>query len=285
MILVTGATGSTGRELVRQLADSGVRFRAMVRDEEKGHTLGCPFVVADFDHPESLGRAFAGVDRVLLNSGGAVPVASGPQPMVRQQRAAIDAARAAGVAWVVKVSAWRPRPDSRLSVLGHWEIEQYLKASGMSWSMLRPTGYTQNFFTGDGGVATDGDLVGPYGTGRVAYLDAYDVARCAAALLTGERGRGESFPLTGPEALNHEEIAGKLTTALGRPVRFRDISPREAAEGMRQQGLPDSFVTDLLFLWSELAAGDLAEVTSTVSDLTGRPPRTFDAFLASRAAR
>ncbi|MGW1294731.1 SDR family oxidoreductase [Streptomyces sp. NPDC002533] len=273
MILVTGATGTIGRHLVRALTDADVPFRALVREESKGRDLGCAFTVGDFDDPASIPAALKGVDRLLLNSGGALPV-SGPQPMIRQQTGVIDAARAAGVSSVVKVSAWRPAPDTKLSVRAHWEIEQHLKASGLRWASLQPTGYMQNFFTGDGGFAHGGALEGPYGAGRVAYIDAYDIAACAAALLTGPPRDNGTYELTGPEALTHAEIAARLS------LPFRDLTPREAAEELRAQGLPGWFVDDLLTLYAEMAAGAMSEVTTAVRELTGRAPRTFDAFLA-----
>ncbi|GAA2081313.1 SDR family oxidoreductase [Actinomadura alba] len=277
MILVTGATGTIGRHLVRAFADAGTPFRALVRDEAKGKELGCDFVVGDFDQPASIAAALDGVDRLLLNSGGALPVA-GRQPMVQQQFAVIDAARAAEVSRVVKVSAWRPAPDAKLSVRAHWEIEQYLKESGLEWSILQPTGYMQNFFTGEGGFARSGTLAGPYGEGRVAYIDAYDIAACAAVLLTGSRGAGMTYALTGAEALMHEEIATKLG------VPFRDLPPEEAARDLRARGLPGWFVEDLLWLYADMASGGLSEVTMAVGDLTGRAPRTFDEFLAANEA-
>lgn len=274
MILVTGATGTIGRHLVRALTEAGAPFRALVRDEAKGSELGCDVVVGDFDDPASVAAALHGVDRLLLNSGGALPV-PGPQPMVRQQTTVIDAARAAGVSRVVKIGAWRPGPESKLSPRAHGEIERHLKHSGLEWSMLQPTGYMQNFFTGQGSLTHGDTLTGPYGSGRVAYVDAYDIAACAAVLLTEPRGGGESYPVTGPEALTHQEIAAKL----GLP--FHDQPPREAADGLRAQGLPDWFVDDLLWLYADMASGGMSEVTTAVRELTGRAPRTFDEFLAA----
>ncbi|WP_258563320.1 NmrA family NAD(P)-binding protein [Streptomyces phytophilus] len=276
MILVMGATGTIGRHLVRMLDAAGTPFRALVRDEDKGRGLGCDFAVGDLDRPASLAAALDGVDRLLLNSGGALPVA-GQQPMVRQQTAAIDAARAAGVARIVKVSAWRPAPEAKLSVRAHWEIEQYLKSSGVPWSLLRPTGYMQNFFTGEGGFTAERGVSGPYGQGRVAYIDAYDIAACAAVLLTGSGGAGLAYDITGPEALTHREIAAKLG------VPFHDQSPAEAGAELRARGLPGRFVDDLLWLYADMASGGVSEVTTAVRDLTGRAARTFDEFLAGQA--
>ncbi|UED82844.1 NAD(P)H-binding protein [Streptomyces profundus] len=280
MILVTGATGTIGGPLVRILAEAGAPFRALVRDEAKGRALGCPFVVGDLDDPASLPPAFEGVDRLLLNGPGALPVA-GRQPMIAQQGAAIEAALAAGVSRVVKISAWRPSPDARLSPLAHWEIERHLADSGLPWATLQPTGFYQNFDNGAGGLVRNGAVTGPYGDGRVAYIDAADIAACAAALLTGERGAvapgaGVAYPLTGPLALSHAEIAD----ALG--VAFHDQTPSVAGAELRAGGLPAWFVDDLLWLYADLAAGGMSEVTTAVRELTGHEPRSLTAYLRAR---
>lgn len=276
MILVTGATGSIGRPLVRMLAEAELPFRALVRSERQGRALGCDFVVGDLDHPASVSAALAGANQLLLNSGGAMPV-TGQQPMVRQQTAAINAAQEAGVSRVVKVSAWRPSAEAKLSVRAHWEIEEHLQGTTMGWSLLRPTGFMQNFFTGEGGFAYRDAVSGPYGAGRVAYIDTHDVAASAFALLTTPGVGNAAYDLTGPEALAHAEIAAKL----GAP--YREQTPEEAGTLLREQGLPGWFVDDLLWLYADMAAGGLSEVTATVEVLTGRPPRTFDAFLAERS--
>ena len=279
MILVTGATGSIGRHLVRRLRQEQVSFRALARDEAKGRALNCEYVVGDFDDPDSIAAALVGVDRLFLNAAGAQPV-WGAQPMVRQQEAAIDAAVRAGVAKVVKVSVWRARESGKLAEGAHWEIEQHLKASGVDWSILQPSGFMQNFVTGAGNFTEDGNIIGAYRDSRVSYIDCADIASCAAALLTAPRGTGESFVLTGPEALTHTEIATKLSAALSRTVSYVDLPPEDLAARLTAQGLPPQFAADVATLYAEVAEGALAEVTTAVSDLTGHQPRTFDQFLA-----
>jgi len=178
VILVTGATGSIGRALVSDLRRRQVPFLALVRNQEKGRELGCDFTVGDFDDPGSITRALRGVDRLFLNAGGAVP-ADGDQPMIRQQESAIDAAVAAGVSRVVKISVLGARAGGRLATGAHWRIEEYLKASGLGWSVLRPSGFMQNFLTGAAALTIDGQLIDGYGGGAVAYIDCYDIAACA----------------------------------------------------------------------------------------------------------
>lgn len=284
MILVTGATGSIGRPLVRELASAGVPFRALVRTEAKGRALDCPFAVGDFDDPAALAAALDGVDRLLLNGPGAVPVANGPQPMVAHQRTVIDLAVAAGVTRIVKVSGSGVRPGGPVANGAHWEIEEHLRAAGPEWAVLRPSGFMQNFRTGAVGFVSDGLLAGPFGEAPCAYVDTRDIAACAAALLTapegelGGPGNGRVHDLTGPEALTHREIAARLGVA------FRDVPPAETRADMLARGLPAGFVDEMLAAWAEVANGAQARVTDTVEQLTGRRPRTFDAFLADDGA-
>jgi NAD(P)H dehydrogenase (quinone) len=284
VILVTGATGSIGRQLVTELQRRRLPFAALVRSEDKGRELGCDFAVGDFDDSGSIARALNGVDRLFLNAGGAVP-ADGDQPMIRQQETAIDAAATAGVPLVVKISVLGARAGGRLATGAHWRIEQHLKASGLAWSVLRPNGFMQNFLTGAGALTADGKLIDVYAGAAVAYVDCYDIAACAAALLEGPGRPGESFDLTGPEPLTTASTAHKLSAALGQPVGHVTVTPAELTAALQSRGLPAAFADDVAALGAEVADGSLAATTSAVRDLTGRAPRTFDQFIeASRPA-
>ncbi len=280
MILVTGATGSIGRCLVGRLRQQRVPFRALVRLETQGEELGCDFAVGDFDDPATVVRALDGVDRLFLNAGGAVP-ADGEQPMVRQQESAIDAAVAAGVSRVVKISVWGARDGGPLATGAHWRIEQHLKASGLGWSVLQPSGFMQNFLTGAGSFMIDGKLIDAYGGGAVSYVDAYDIAGCAAELLTGAGRTQESFVLTGPESLTCADIAGKLSAGLGRTLGYVSLAPEEVAATLTARGVPAGFAADVAALGRDAARGAMAATTTAVRDLTRRAPRTFDQFLGA----
>ncbi|MGW0662192.1 NmrA family NAD(P)-binding protein [Streptodolium elevatio] len=289
MILVTGATGSIGSHLVRQLTKLGAPFTALVRDADKGRALGCRYAVGDFDDPDSIAAALAGADRLLLNGAGATPVPDGiPQPMVAQQKTVIDAAIRAGVRKIVKVSVWHAQPGGRLAQGAHWEIEQHLKTAcepaDVAWSLLHPSGFMQNFFTGAGTFSTDGSLIAPATDAPVSYVDCADIAACAAVLLTQSRGAGETFVLTGPEALTMAEVAKHLADTIGKPVDIVGLGPDEMAARLKGQGVPHGFADDIAFLWAEVGTGNLAATTSTVEDLTGRAPRGFGTFLAANRA-
>lgn len=114
----------------------------------------------------------------------------------------------------------------------------------------------------------------------MSYIDCHDIAASAAALLTGAGHNGETFILTGPEALTHAAIARKLSAALGRTVRSVAMAPAQLAAMLMAQGLPSEFADDIAVLSAEVAAGAMATTTSAVRDLTGRSPRTFGQFTA-----
>jgi NAD(P)H dehydrogenase (quinone) len=279
MIVVTGATGTIGRHLVAALRTAGVPFRAMVRDPARAGGLGCELVRGDFDNPATLPAAFADADQLFLNAGPAGPV-EGPQPMVRQQVAAIDAARAAGIGHVVKVSVWRAGVGRPLAEGAHGEIERHLAGSGPASTLLRPGGFMQNLVTGVAGFGPAGELVDIYRGARVSYVDCVDIAACAAAVLTGGPGRGAAHVLTGPEALTATDIAARLSAALGRTISTTAPTPADLQAGLVARGLPAAFAADVATLSREVAAGALASTSTAVEDLTGRPARTFDRFIA-----
>jgi uncharacterized protein YbjT (DUF2867 family) len=278
MILVFGASGSIGRRLVALLpADEVVAF---VRDATRGAELGCRYLVGDLDDPASVAAALAGVERVFLNAGGAVPV-EGEQPMVRQQRTVIDAAVAAGVRHVVKLSVWHAAADGLLAEGAHWAVEEHLRASGLGWSVLRPSGFMQNFVTGGGTFTEDGHLLGACGDARVSYVDCADIAAAAAVLLTGDPRHGETFVLTGRESLTQAEIAARLSVVAGREIRYVDLPASEFARRLAAAGLPRGFADDVATLFAQVAGGRLAATTPDLPALIGRPARTFDEFLAA----
>ena len=280
MILVTGATGSIGRPLVRLLQEAGAAVKALVRDEAKGRALGLRrrprrLRRSRFDRHGSRRRPPPVPQRRRRPAGGR-GTADDPPAEGRHRRGA-EGRRGKDR----EVSVWHAREGGRLAEGAHWEIERYLKESGLRWSLLRPSSFMQNFLTGAGSFTADGNLIGSHGAAPVSYVDCEDIAACAATLLTGPYGNGETFVLTGPEALTQAQIAERLSAALEREIRHVDLPPEELATTLRSQGLPSSFADDVAALSKDVANGSLAATTSAVHDLTGRPARTFDAFLAA----
>jgi uncharacterized protein YbjT (DUF2867 family) len=273
MVVVTGATGTIGRHLVKHLERRGVEPKAVVRTEARGRTLGVPYVVADLDDPGSLARAFEGATRLFLN--GPVDVA-----MARQQKAAVDAARAAGVARLVRVSAAGSSPTSDRAVNAwHAEIDAHAERSGIPAALLRPTFFTQNLLKGAAGVRAEAKLHGAFGSGRLAFVDTSDIAECGAVLLTQAEAPHGAFVVTGPEALSFAEVAERLSARLGRRVAYVDRPAAAVVEAMKARGMAPPIAESFGKMMEAFARGEASEVTPAVRALTGHPARSVDDFL------
>jgi uncharacterized protein YbjT (DUF2867 family) len=280
VILVTGATGHVGSELVRLLAEQGAPARALVHSPDKATSiqrLGLEVAVGDFEQPDTLDAAMAGCDHLFLLS----PSSPGPQ----QEQNVIDAAKRAGVDHVVKQSVLGADPDvPEVFNRRHGQIEQYLAQSGLPHTLLRPNYFMQTFLMSAQPVAGQGVLYGMTGEGRISCIDTRDVAAVAAQVLTSPGHQGKSYGLTGPETLSASEVAERLSAATGRQVRYVNMAPDAFAQALAGAGLPGWLVDALVEYNTLLAGGHGATVTDEVARVTGRPPRTFDQFAADHRA-
>jgi uncharacterized protein YbjT (DUF2867 family) len=282
VILVTGATGLVGGAVVRQLAAQGVPLRALVRSPEKVTALAGPAVetvVGDFARPETLGPALEGVTRALLISHHDVR-------QVELQGNFVEAARRAGPVHVVKLSGLATAPGSP-SQSGRWhaETEAQIRDAGLPWTFLHPPYFMQNLLRAAPAVAAHGVLTAAMQDGRIAMVDARDVAAVAAAALTGPGHTGQTYVITGPEALSHAMVAAILSEAVGRRIVYRDIELEALREQLVAAGTPPWLVDVRMEFTSVLREGFAAVVTDTVIRTTGHKPRTFAAFAAEHAAR
>ena len=277
MILVTGATGHVGSELVRLLAEQGAPARALVHSPDKAapiQHLGLETALGDYEQPDTLDAAMKGCDQLFLLS---PPTPRQPQ----QEQHVIDAARRAGLDHVVKQSVPWAGPDAPVVFCRwHGQVEQHLAQSGLAYTLLRPSSFMQNFLLSAQQVADQGILYGMFGEGRVAFIDARDIAAAAAELLTNPGHQGASYTLTGPEALSAAEVAERLSAATGRQVRSVDLGPDGYRQALAGAGMPGWLVDGVVESNTMLAAGHAATVTGEVARLTGRPPRTFAQFAA-----
>lgn len=264
MIVVTGATGSVGRALAARL--KGLDVVAAVR--RPAGDLGIPYRPADFERPETIGALLSPGDRLFLNS-------SIWPGFADAHRAVIDLAARAGVAQIVTVSVRGAAPGGRLASGLHGIVDDHLRQSGVPWAILQPTGFMQNLpYDFAAGV-----MHGSYGTAPVNYIDARDVAGTAAALLTAPVGPGRDHVLTGPESLPHARIAEEIGRVLGRAYRYVDLPVPEMAARLETRGLLRLQAEELAALMADIGDGRWSSTTTTVKDLTGRPPRSLAAYL------
>ncbi len=274
MILVTGATGKVGQEVVRQLAAADVPARALVRDGTRASPIRIPgieVVVGDLARPETLPAAFAGVERVFL-------VSPAAPDQVELQSNALEAARRAGARRIVKVSV-AGGPDAGTQIgRWHWATEKQIEASGLGFTFLRPTLYMQQMLAYAPSIAATGTFSAPVGAGEVATVDTRDVAAVAVAALTQEGHDRRIYDLTGPEALSYDAMADAISAAIGKRVAFAHVPPDYARRQMLADGLPRWLVDDMIILAASFREGYGAGVTHTVAEVTKRKPRAFAQF-------
>ncbi len=282
MILVTGATGLNGMELLRVLSARGVAVRALVRDPAKaGAITALPHVEiaqGDMARPETLAAALRDIDRAML-------ISSSDPMMLEVQSNFIDAARKAGVRRVVKLSGIMPELDSAFRFARmHGEIEKRLEASGMAFTHLRAGEFMPAYFRQVPMIVNKGALFLPMENARIASIEVGDIAEIAASVLNGSGHEGKTYPLTGPEALSMTEIAAKLSAATGKPIRYVNVPPEDARKAQLAAGMPPYLADALFELFAERRNGKEAKVWPDSEALLGRRPTSFDEFARRNAA-
>jgi uncharacterized protein YbjT (DUF2867 family) len=276
MILVTGATGNTGKELVKLLTTRKVPFRAMVRESEKGKEIakvqGVEVVAGDFDDPDSILRALNGVERAFL-------LTNSTERAEAQQRNFVDMASRAGVKHVVKLSQYGACEDSTVRFLRyHAAIERAIEQSGMSYTFLRPNLYMQGLLVFATSIRERGTFSAAGGDAKISAVDLRDNAAVAAAALTEPGHESRTYTLTGPAALTHAEMAASLSEAVKSPVSFVDISSEEMRNALLEMHMPCWQADGLIEDYAHYRRGEAAAVTTGVQDATGQQPRPFSTF-------
>jgi uncharacterized protein YbjT (DUF2867 family) len=265
MILITGATGTVGSEVVRLLTATGEPFRAMTRSRD---LPGVDTVHADFDDPASLKRVVAGVRTLFLLTAPQSPTSS-------HDIAMLDAAKAAGVTRVVKLSAiGTGERDDAGRTIGAWHqiAEQAVRDSGLDWTILRPSSFATNVLRWVKGGEPISTMTG---SRKQGIVDPRDVAAVAVETLLSPVHTGRTYTLTGPDLLSTADQAEVLTELLGYAVKVVEVPLDVAREQMLESGM-DSSVVDMIITGSAwVQEGHNAVVTDDVARVLGRPPNSF----------
>ncbi|MCW2858699.1 MAG: NmrA family protein [Actinoallomurus sp.] len=279
MLLVTGATGTVGRELVRALAATNAELRVLVR--EPARAAGLPEraerVVGDLDEPATLTAAFTGADGVFLLT---------PGIGTRHTVHAVAAARAAGVRHIVHLSSFNVLGDP-MPAMGRWhhEREEIIRASGIPATFLRPGGFMTNALEWAPTILDAGQVIDPVGPGRFAPIDPADIAAVAALVLTQDGHEGEEYVLTGDELLTVTDQVQIIAKAIGRDIEVRPAAtPAEAVASRFPGGGPPALLEALTEGFALMRADTTGLRTDTVRRLLGRRPGTFADWCARNAA-
>ena len=282
VLLVTGASGHLGRRVVELLLEKKAgAVIAGTRDPAKVADLvakGAEARVVDFDKPETLDAAFAGVDRLLIVSTDALAVRTD------QQRRAVEAAAKAGVKHVVYTSSPAPKPWPENPVLNsHYWTEHALAASGMGWTVLRNNIYADMILMALGNALKSGQLFTATGSGGRNYVTREDCAQAAAGALADGFEGTRILEVSGPAPVTQDEIAAWASEIAGKTVTHVPVPAEALRQGMIDAGLPEIYAGVLTGFDVDASEGFHATVTSAVKDLSGREPTAVKDFLTTNA--
>jgi uncharacterized protein YbjT (DUF2867 family) len=290
-ILVTGATGTVGSEVVKQLAEvsssSGYNVRAVVHSKNKSNQLrqleseGVEIVDLDYTKQETIEYALNNVDKLFLQTL--------PTPNVADICSnIINEAKKNGVKYVVKLSAMGasdPEPKSTVLRL-HGEEEKILEDSGIPYTFLRPPAFMQNFVTQFGHtIKTQNAFYVPAEDAKMSFIDSRDIAAVTAEILTKnnpgssrQHYENKAYDITGPDALSYGQAANILSSVAGKKISYVNITEEDARKGMKHIGMGDWFIDIMMELFRIIRAGYGSETTTVVEDITGRKPISFAQF-------
>ncbi len=276
-ILVTGATGKVSSEVVKALLAKGEAVRAGAHHPAKAQELadlGAEVVHFDFSDPATVTAALEGVDRVFLMSPPFRPDA------LQLEKAVIDAAKQAGVKHIADLSAAGVENNPATPLR---QTELYLEASGIPYTHIRPTWFSQNFSTGQAESIKQGAFYIPAAEGKAAFIDVRDIAAVAATALSEPGHENKAYVLTSSQALDHHEVAAHLSQAIGKDVKYVPITDEQFRATANAEHWPTDAIETMSALYSMVRQGWAAVVTDQVASVLGRPPITFAQFAQDHA--
>lgn len=271
MILITGASGNVGQEVLQQIAKTGRPVRAAYQSAAKAAApAGVETVIMDYNQPETMRAAMRDVDRVFL-VGPVIP------NLVELERNATEAAQRSGVRQIVKLSAMGRREAT--FPRQHHESEDNVRSSGVPFTFLRANGFMQNMIGYYGAtIRTQNAFYGSQGDGKVSHIDVRDIAAVAVRVLTEDGHLGKVYSLTGPQALSNHRMAEILSAALGREIKYVDLPAGQIKQALVAAGVPEWTASGILDLTALYRNGGADMVSGDVEQILGRKPTSFEQF-------
>ena len=280
MILITGATGKTGSATAKSLGEKGETFRALIRNEEKKEgleSLGGEVVIGSIENTEVVNQSMQGVKTVLV-------LLPNSESQLALEKQLVDSAKQAGVERIVKMSSIEATPDATSPIPKlHLESEEYIKQSGLAWTMIKPNFYMQNLLASAGTIKEQGKIFLPMGDGKTGMIDTTDVGKVLAKVLSEDGHESMNHEITGPEILSFYEVAEIFSQVLGKQVDYVDV-PMDAYKQTLGQFLTNQWHLDAVIdLFKGIAEGGIEDKTDTFNELMGETPKSLSQFLAENS--
>lgn len=272
---ITGATGQLGRLVVEKLKSKGAKnLVALVRSPEKAKDLGIEAIAFDYEKPETLAASLKGIEKLMLIS------ASEVGKRAVQHENVINAAKEAGVKWIVYTSLLHADTTPISLAEEHIITEKLLKDSGIPHTILRNGWYTENYLGQVAPAISSGTLAGSAGDGKISSASREDYAEAAAVVLTTEGHQGKVYELAGDHSFTMDELAATISEHSKKPVVYKNLPAQEYAGMLAAAGLPEAFAQTLAG-WDEgIAKNGLYNDSKTLSSLIGRPTTPFSETIA-----
>jgi uncharacterized protein YbjT (DUF2867 family) len=273
MILIIGASGNVGKEVVRQLSDKGVKARVLIHIHPLDFEVGASIqkVHGDMAQPATLEAAMQEVEKVFfLSAMGDLELESN----------VIKAAKSSGVKQLVKLSRLDAGPDAPTAISRrHAELERQTSESGIAFTIVRPSAYMQGLYTFQGSIEGENRFYACAGDGKMSLIDTRDIAEAIVKILTEAGHEGQIYHLTGSETFSYGEIAARLSEATNRQIVYIDLPRKALEQAFISYGMPERLATEIVEVLAALALNTFSPISNDFERITGKAPRKLEQFL------
>jgi len=275
MILLSGASGRVGSAASQALHSAGIPFRVILRDPEKfplSKVDSIEVYKGDLENTKDLEKALHGVTAALL-------LMSNNSAQADIEREFARIAKRSGVTHIVKISSIEASPQATAALPSlHYSSEQFIQSLGMDWTFLRPNFYMQNMLMYAVSIKSSSYFTLPLGDASTAMVDARDVGLAAAKALTENRHRNKIYDLNGPDLMNFDMVAKRISEVIDREVRYQRQTP-EQFRAVLNNFIPSSWQVDAVCeLFEEIASGSLQRTGDDLEHILQKPPRDIKIF-------
>ena len=276
MILITGATGKTGSAAVQELSNRNIPFRVLIRNEDKLNQItdmGGEVIIGAIEDDAALNQAMEGVQKALV-------LLPNSEQQLFLEKKVVDAALEANVQHIVKMSSMEAVPEATSPIPKlHMQSENYIKNSGMNWTMIKPNFFMQNLLGSGKTIVEQNKFFLPMGEGKAGMIHTKDVGTVIAKVLSEDGHEGQNYEVTGPEILSFHDVAEIFSKVLGKKVDYINVPIDEYKKTLSQFLTNQWYLDSVIDLFKDIAEGGIEDKTDTFQDLIGKSPCSLEQFI------